>query len=318
MTPSQRTPLGTVVIVTYNCAGYIRGCLQSLRPEVENWEVIVVDNGSRDDTTQVVSREFPWAKLIATGANRGFSAANNTGAAAATAPWLFFLNPDTIVIPGALETLLAAANARRATVIAPRMNEPDGRYQPGSSDDRMPTFISLLVEALLPKPVRPELIRRGTGPGGFDPARAQMVERPMAAAVMIRRDVYEAVGGFDERFHPIWFEDVDLSKRLRDRGHEIWYEPAAVITHVGNHSRTLYNLVAVQAMWNANMVRYARKNFPGWQAATLRASAAAGIVIRGFARIFDPRFVRAVPGHLRLGWRMARYADESRWYDVKR
>jgi GT2 family glycosyltransferase len=169
-TLSNNRPLGAVVIVTYNCAGYIRGCLESLRHAADGWEVITVDNGSGDDTVQVIAKEFPWATLIATGANRGFSAGNNTGAARATAPWLFFLNPDTIVSPGALDALLAAAAEHRATVIAPRLNEPDGRYQPGSADDRLPTFTSLALNVLLPPGIRPtKLSRRGTGPGGFDP-----------------------------------------------------------------------------------------------------------------------------------------------------
>jgi N-acetylglucosaminyl-diphospho-decaprenol L-rhamnosyltransferase len=312
-------PVGAVVIVTYNCAAYVRGCLESLRGDAERWEVIAVDNGSRDDTIKVISTEFPWVKLIATGANRGFSAGNNTGASAARAPWLLFLNPDTVVSPGALEKLLAVANDRGATVIAPRLNEPDGRYQPGSADDRMPTFIALAADALLPPAIRPRsLSRRGTGAGGLDPAKPQKIERPMAAAVMIRRDVYESVGGFDERFHPIWFEDVDLSKRLTAQGHEIWYEPSAVITHVGRHTLTMYNVTAVQAMWNANLIRYARKQLPAWQAAALRWIATVGVVLRGLIRAVDPRFMRAAPGHFRLAWRMVAYSDESRWYDVKR
>lgn len=138
----------------------------------------------------------------------------------------------------------------------------------------------------------------------------------MAAAVMIRRDVYAAIGGFDERFHPIWFEDVDLCKRLIDAGYEIWYDPSAAITHVGQHTLTMYNLTAVMAMWNANMIRYARKHFPRW-AGFLRVVAMVGTVLRAFVRGLQPRFTRAALGHLRLAWRMARYSDESRWYDLR-
>jgi N-acetylglucosaminyl-diphospho-decaprenol L-rhamnosyltransferase len=309
---------GAVVIVTYNCAGYIRGCLASLRRVADQWEVITVDNGSRDDTVQVIASEFPWATLIATGANRGFSAANNTGAASATAPWILFLNPDTIVTPGALDRLVAAAAEDKASVIAPRLNEVDGRYQPGSADDRMPTFLSLVLSALLPPAVRPtRLTRQGTGPGGFDPSKPQRIARPMAAAVMIRRDLFQSIGGFDERFHPIWFEDVDLSKRLLEAGYEIWYEPSAVITHVGQHTLTMYNLTAVLAMWNANMIRYARKHMPR-QAGILRVIAAFGMLLRALVRAADPRFIRATPGHVRLAWQMIRHSDESRWYDVPR
>jgi len=310
--------IGAVVIVTYNSAGYVRGCLNSLRGSADRWEVIVIDNDSRDDTVAVIAAEFPWVRLVATGANRGFSAGNNAGAALATASWIVFLNPDTIVAAVALDIMVASAERHAAPAIAPRLVGADGRYQAGSADDRMPTFLALSLNALLPPVLRPaRLSRRGTGSGGFDPDRAQTVQRPMAAAMMIRRDVFEAVGGFDERFRPVWFEDVDRCKQLLERGYEIWYEPAAVITHVGQHTLTMFNSTAVMAMWNANLIRYARKHMPAWQATALRAFAAVGMVLRALVRAIDPRFMRAVPGHLRLAWLMVRYYDESRWYELK-
>src|ERR1041385_3031409 len=126
--------VGSVVIVTYNCASYIRECLASLREWSDRWEVVVADNGSSDDTLAVIAKEFPWVKTVAIGANIGFSFANNKGAASTSAPWLFFLNPDTIVTPGAIDALMESATKSNRLVLAPRLNNRDGTYQIGSAD----------------------------------------------------------------------------------------------------------------------------------------------------------------------------------------
>src|SRR4051812_44440648 len=208
-------PVGSVVIVTYNCASFIRECLDSLRGWADRWEVVVADNGSSDDTLGVIATEFPWVKTVALGANIGFSFANNRGAAVTTAPWLLFLNPDTIVTAGALDALMESATKHDDAVMVPRLNNRDGTYQIGSAGDRFPTFKSLVLKAILPPSLRPASIRtRGIGPGGFDPTRRQTVDVPAGAAILIRRDVFERVGGWDDRFKPVWFEDYDLCKRL--------------------------------------------------------------------------------------------------------
>src|SRR4051794_28366104 len=137
--PTVSAPFGAIVIVTYNSGRHIRACLASLVNEQESWEVIVIDNGSKDDTRGIVTREFPWARLIDAGSNIGFSAASNMGARSSDAPLLLFLNPDTIVSAGALDRLVAAIEESGAAVVAPRLNGVDGEYQVEAAELKLPT-----------------------------------------------------------------------------------------------------------------------------------------------------------------------------------
>ena len=98
----------SVIIVSWNVCDLLRGCLASLPAGVE---VIVVDNASRDGSAAMVAAEFPQARLIANAENRGFTAGNNQGLAAAHGRYIFFLNPDTVLHPGALDTLVAYLQA---------------------------------------------------------------------------------------------------------------------------------------------------------------------------------------------------------------
>lgn len=304
--------VGSIVIVTYNCRDYIRECLSSLTACRERWEVIVVDNGSSDGTLTTVRSGFPWVHLVDSGANIGFAAACNAGAAVATTPWVFFLNPDTIVTDGALDTLIESATLLGATVMAPRLNGGDGRYQAESAELRLPTFRQLLSESFLLHRLLPRAMgASSTTLPGFDPTKRRLVEYPIGAALLVRRDVFAAQGGFDERFHPIWFEDIDLCRRLGEAGHAIWYEPSALIVHVRQHTLGLFTTTAVRAMFNANQIRYARKHYAPWQAGVLRGATAAGTMLRAVLRIPHPRVAL---GHLRLAWRMIRHSDELRWY----
>jgi GT2 family glycosyltransferase len=273
---------------------------------IGEWDIVVVDNGSVDGTPAAIRSEFAEVRVVEAGENIGFGAANNRAAALASGEWLFLLNPDTTVVPGALEALLDAARRRSASVVAPRLVWPDGRYQNDSAERRLPAFWTFISEFLMV-----HRFASGGGISNFDPDRAGRLEQPIAAALLVRRDVFEQVGGFDERFHPIWFEDVDLCKRLLEAGHEIWYEPTAVIRHARQHSLPLFTTTAVQAMINANAIRYGRKHFSPAAAATMRVLAVIGVLARGVLRTGRPR---TAAGHFALAWRMARHSDESRWY----
>src|SRR5436190_21020507 len=103
----------SVCIVNWNCRALLRGCLESLRrqPTGIRWEVIVVDNGSKDGAADMVERDFPETTLVRNGTNLGFSRANNQAARLASGRYVFFLNNDTIVPPGALEELVDLADA---------------------------------------------------------------------------------------------------------------------------------------------------------------------------------------------------------------
>jgi GT2 family glycosyltransferase len=122
------TPVISVVTVTFNSAEYIRGCLDSLARSSAPLAVehIVVDNGSRDASVEIVTREFPEAIVIRNEENRGFTAANNQGGAVARGRYVVFLNPDTLVPDGTLQTMLEILERHPDIgVLAPRLGWHD-------------------------------------------------------------------------------------------------------------------------------------------------------------------------------------------------
>src|SRR5829696_4485215 len=158
------------------------------------FELLVVDNGS--------SAPLPEdARVLRPGRNLGFAGGANAGIAAARGEILLILNPDVVPEPGALDRLLEGFAAHpEAAGLAPRLTGPDGEGQFAWQLRRLPSPWSLLMQAL---PL-------GESSGGAEPAPGAPVEQPAAAALALRRQALAAVGGFDDGFHPAWFEDVDL------------------------------------------------------------------------------------------------------------
>jgi GT2 family glycosyltransferase len=122
-----------------------------------------------------------------------------------------------------------------------------------------------------------------------DYSQQQAVEQPAGACLAVTRAAWESVGGFDEQFFPVWFEDVDLCKRLRENGGKIIYCPAARFRHSGGHSVGQLPFRDKQMFWYGNMLRYARKYFSSGQVATLRAGIIAGMLLRSLAALFGAR-----------------------------
>jgi GT2 family glycosyltransferase len=110
------------------------------------------------------------------------------------------------------------------------------------------------------------------------------VEQPAAAAMMIRRDAHESVGGFDERFYPAWYEDVDFCARLRNDGWEIYFVPKAEFLHEGGYSAGALGAEKFAAAYYGNQMRYAQKHFGVAGYVAVRASIAAGMIGRMIGR----------------------------------
>ena len=144
------------------------------------------------------------------------------------------------------------------------------------------------------------------------------VEQPAGAFLMFRRDVWERLGGFDERFHPIWFEDVDFCLRAAQSGYQPWYEPKVAAEHQGAHSISRIGVVPRERYWCASLLRYAAKHFPssayrGICAAVLLSSLPRAVVgmirERSFSPILSCIHVVALSGRRLLSGREAR--DDS-------
>ncbi len=271
-----------IVIVTYNSAAEIGGCLDALT-EVADTEVVVVDNASSDGTPEVVAAR--GVRLIASGRNAGFAAAVNTGVCATAAPMVLLLNPDAHLISG-LDALLACFENPRAGVAGGMLTGDDGRPQQGFMARNLPTPAALIFEVLgvnrlwPGNPANWHYRCRGVTSLSSRAPSAAPVEQPAGAFLMFPRAVWEQVGGFDERFWPIWFEDVDFCARVKAAGFEGWFEPKAVARHAGAHSIRALSLENRERYWYGSLLEYAAKHYTRLTFRVVCLAVAAGAVFR--------------------------------------
>lgn len=226
----------SVFIVTYNSAPLLRFCLDSLRAQtLQDVEVIVVDNASRDDSAALVKAEYPEVKLLASKTNLGFGNANNLALTVAEGRYIVLLNPDAVLAPDALENSLKHIEATPdAGMGGGLLQGPQGEWQPSARQ-----FPSLLNEVLTLSGLA-NRYPKSTFFGRFDrtwadPLLAAAVDWVPGAFAILRRDLVEQIGLFDERFF-LYYEEVDLCKRIHQAGFKVYYWPDLVITHIGGAS----------------------------------------------------------------------------------
>jgi N-acetylglucosaminyl-diphospho-decaprenol L-rhamnosyltransferase len=294
----------STIIVTYNSGQTIGACLDALAPE--ECEILVVDNASQDDTVQRVQDRAARheLRLLVNQRNCGFAAAANQGARAAFGDLLLLLNPDAIAAAGAVKDLLQCIEATHAAAAGGALLNEHGGVARGFAFRRLPTLAALLFEVLLLNRLWPgNPVNRHYRCLDADYLQQQEVEQPAGACLGITRAAWESVGGFDESFHPVWFEDVDLCKRLLEQDSipsptpggkdrtpsKIVYCPAARFRHSGAHSIGQLSFHDKQVFWYANMLRYARKHFSRAQVLALRAGIVAGMVLRSAGALFGAR-----------------------------
>ncbi len=246
-----------IVMVTYNSAAHVGASLEAAVARCGR--VVVVDNASSDSTREIVSR-FP-VHLMANETNRGFAAAVNQGVESLDCGFVLLLNPDAVLTTG-IEALQAACAGTRVGAAAGLLVDAAGAPQAGFALRRFPTPSALAFEAIGLNRLWPgNPVNRRYRCLDRDLREAGEAEQPPGAFLMIRRDVWSRLGGFDEGFHPLWFEDVDYLKRLGEAGFTVRYEPSAVARHAGGHS--IGNLSARERVvyWYSNLLGYAQRHF---------------------------------------------------------
>jgi hypothetical protein len=265
------------VIVTYNSEDVIGACLDSALPRVER--LVVVDNASSDATLDEV-RKRPRAALIANVENLGFAAAVNQGFRRLDCPLVLILNPDVTLQTG-LGPLAQACREPGVAVAAGKLVDERGRPQRGFSVRRFPKPSSLGFEVLGLNRIWPgNPVNQRYRCADLDLEAEAEVEQPAGAFLLIRRDVWEAVGGFDEEFRPLWFEDVDFLHRVSGRGYRTRYVPSAVAEHKGGHSVTQLSSESRAVCWYASLLRYAFKHFQAGGRVAVWSAVVAGCTIR--------------------------------------
>ncbi len=279
----------SAIIVTYNSGTTIGACLEALAGE--DCEIIVVDNASGDHTVQRVEEfvaRLP-ARLIANQENVGFAAGVNQGARAAEGDVLLILNPDAIAEQSAVAALLGCIEAG-AGAVGGALLEADGQPARGFAFRRIATLAPLMCEALLINQLWPgNPVNRRYRCLDADYSQQQEVEQPAGACLAVSRTMWDKIGGLDEQFFPVWFEDVDFCERLRELGAKIMYCPEARFRHRGAHSVGQLSFGDKQVFWYGNMLRYVRKHFSAGQVLILRMAIIAGMIARAVAALFGVR-----------------------------
>ena len=232
--PSNGTIDLSVVILNWNARDYLREALDSIIRQ--SWrhriEIIVVDNHSLlDDSAAMVKNEFPQVALLETGRNMGFSAGNNFGLREAKGRLILFLNPDTVVHQGALDTLVDWMDAHpKVGACGPKLLNSDGTLQ--ASCRAFPSFgTGLFRNTLLGRLFPNNPWSRGYLMQDFQHDKEQPVDWLSGSALLARREALQQIGGGWDEDYFMYCEDVDICYRLKTKGWARYYVPQATITH---------------------------------------------------------------------------------------
>ncbi len=282
----------SVLLVSYNTREMTLTCLTALYKGLSadgvSAEVILVDNASSDGTAAAVKEGFPTVRLIESPVNLGFAGGNNRAMLEATGRYLLLLNTDAFVEPGAVGAMVAYLdNEPKTAAVGPRLNNADGSLQ--QSCYRFPSPAHAWAQNLW----LAGLFGADHPLGDFsrwphDTARS--VDWVIGACILVRRSVYDRVGGFDERFF-MYAEETDWQRRMRSAGWDVGFTPAARVTHLGGGSGKA-NKPAVDRYFWESLDRYLRKHHGFRGLLAVRAA----MVVGGLARLPAWAVLSLVPG----------------------
>lgn len=312
----------SILIVTWNSERWIERCLRSIDAACEGlaYEVLIYDNASNDATLQrIPSAE---ARVIRSTKNDGFATGTNRALRESRGAYAFLLNPDCELDPRALTRLKEFLDEHReVAAAAPLLVDEGGDSQREFQLRRLPTLRTLASEVLLLDKLFP-----GNGATAhyryrdLDLTQPQRIEQPAAAALLVRREVFDQIGPLDEQFAPAWFEDVDFCRRLAEAGKAVYVVPAAGARHFGGASLEHMDFGRFIDVWYGNMWRYARKWMSRGHAEALRWVIITGMLLRclvaplGAVKIRHPQLsrraaLRAYAHVLKRAWN--RWSPES-------
>ena len=256
-----------VGIINWNSGHWLKDCIASLLGATNVQEIVVVDNASTDRSLEDAAGFGDRVKLIRSESNLGFAGGVNKVFASTSASFVLILNPDIGVKAGVVERMQRFLEAHpKAAAIGGHIGE---NYFPR----RLPTAASLIRENL-------GLRNRSQEQAVQEPYE---VEQAAAAALMIRRSAYVEVGGFDSRYYPAWYEDVDFCKQLQSAGWQLYFDPMAQFAHEGGYSAKALGTSAFAAAYYRNQLRYVRKHMGKTADMAIRCSMVAGMVARTVA-----------------------------------
>jgi len=245
----------SVIILNYNVMDFLRQCLKSIYDNTHQitFEVLVVDNNSKDDSVKMVKEEFPEVKVIENSYNAGFAKANNQGLEISRGRYAILLNNDTLILPGALDKLVQFMDEHPETgAVGSKVLNADGTIQ--LSCRSFPSHINAIFNSSSPLT---KLFPKNRFSSKYlmkdwDHNKGREVDWISGACLLVRREVVEDVGGLDEDYF-MFCEDTDWCYRIKKRGWKIYYVPEASIIHYGGQASKLHsNRVIIEhhkSMW---------------------------------------------------------------------
>jgi GT2 family glycosyltransferase len=253
----------SVVICNYNTRDALAEGLESLQATLTDlrYEIIVVDNASRDGSAAMVRGSFPGVKVIESGANRWFTGGNNLGIRAAQGECVWILNPDVVIHPHAAQTMIAYLDAHpEVGAVTCRMIFRDGTLQRNGSC--LAAYIDLLLGytllGVLFKPWRDRRRRiMWYAEWGRDSDRP--IEVAPGSNLLVRRAILDQIDYFDEQFK-LYFPEDDLCYRIRQTGHEVVYVAGATIVHDEHASTSQVQRLATHIYFN-DLIAFTRKYY---------------------------------------------------------
>jgi len=229
----------SICIPNYNAKGYLEKCLGSIQSAVEmTHEVIVIDDASTDGTPDLVRKNFPAVKVIVNETNQGFAKSVNRGLKEGKARYFLILNNDTLILPGTFEKLVGFMERNPAIgVVGPKILYPDGTMQKQCRRS-FPTPWNIFcyfsgLSRLFP---RNEWFAQYLMTYKSE-AEIQEIDAVSGAFMLMRKEVVDAVGGFDEDYY-LYGEDLDYCYRAKGKGWKVYYNPEAQIIHYGREGGT--------------------------------------------------------------------------------
>jgi len=256
----------SIILVNYNGADVLINCLNSLEKFIpkDNCEIILVDNNSQDNSVCMIADKFPNIKLIKLPENVGFGAGNNAGAKVAKGEFLFLLNTDIILKSNILSHLIELMSANLDVgVIGTKLLFPDGSFQISFSPK-----IGIKGEIEAKKIHKNAQNKNKLNIIEHNFKDIKEVDIVVGAAFFIRTNLFNLLGGFDEKFF-MYFEESDLCQRVRNAGYKILYTPHVSIIHIRGHSvKKISNKMAVE--YRRSQIYYYYKHLPMWEILMLK------------------------------------------------
>lgn len=269
----------SIAVISYNTRDLLLACLQSVQDRTTDvdYELIVVDNASRDRSVEAVRARFPQVTVIANADNGGYAKACNQAAAVSSGRYVLLLNSDTVMQAHTLRTMVTCLD-QSPDVGAVSCKQWTGDGQLYQSCFPFPSIRDHLRHAACFQQLAPNAQAAVAAAHAIDCAQSQDVDWINGACLMVRRDLMEHCGGLDETFF-MYFEDVDLCQAIRRRGYRVRHLAEADIVHlIGRSSERDRTRLNVE--WEFSRIRYVEKHFPPIKRWIMKSWIAAGAVVR--------------------------------------